>query len=114
MLDPRVLLRTKLIPEIEEIEESLKREAGLTEINALDQNLINNNLRNWEVNFDRHEAICREAELLYETIRHEFSLKAEEDPMNVELENSKLVPAYRFAEVKGEIEETFKFISSGR
>ncbi|KAJ3182599.1 hypothetical protein HDU85_002700 [Gaertneriomyces sp. JEL0708] len=64
---PNVLLRTKLIPEIEEAEEEQRKNAphppGLSsdDINFLDEAAVRNAIRSWEARIEEHDKLVHSA-----------------------------------------------------
>ncbi|KAJ3390613.1 hypothetical protein HDU92_000366 [Lobulomyces angularis] len=92
----RVLFRTKLIPEIEELEESILNFKQNTSkilpnandnINILDENMVKNNLRNWEIKMERHDQISIQALKLFESFKNEFEYKKR---LPIEVEDLKI------------------------
>ncbi|KAJ3413445.1 hypothetical protein HDV05_008014 [Chytridiales sp. JEL 0842] len=83
---PRVLLRTKLIPEIEDAEKNARIEQAVRSeqagnplppptVNKLDEGAVKSEQRNWEIRVDMHEDIAGHAENIFEGFV-DYNLKA--------------------------------------
>ncbi len=99
---PRVLLRSKLIPELEYSTE--------TEINALDETAIKAAIRDAQTNAEIHDHVVAFAESMIETINNEYDLTSHVIEVDDEEEAEQ-----KKAEPKKSLDllATMKFISSG-
>jgi hypothetical protein len=111
-----VLLRTKLLPEIEELEASLVGKVRESDkINELDERMVKEAMRSWEVTFDRFDDLCNNFISTFDTIRSEYNLKQrvvkserEEETRDVELI---VIPK---EEATAELERIYRFMYSGK
>lgn len=76
---PRVLLRTKLLPEIEEIQANLRATIASDEINELDETMVKDKMRSLEVLFERRQDLIQNCIKKYNELRDEVELKKRVD-----------------------------------